>query len=359
MHPLSAATARIGDKYRKNAAFFRNEYGRVMEENLYMLRRISIKTMALLLMLSLASAALFRSAVLDAAYMAVLTVQIALCLTANLWDGLARRPRAVNALIACYLASLLLFITYISVFPYTDRPGVFFSLLVLTLQLPFLLPLWKPALLTLLASVTFVLMSRACKSPEAFSYDVATALVGWVIGMMLNHSIRNLRIRQYRLDGQLKRLHTMDAVTGLLNREAAEQAICKGLNGSDCALVLITLKGMRQINGIYGRRHGDELLSQVGALLRRTAGTGDIAGRTDGDEFVLLLRGVSTYAEAERRAQELNREIERLPAQDGRCALRCSFGMALYPRDGTQYAALYRRADDEAWRYGMLRMTPD
>lgn len=85
-----------------------------------------------------------------------------------------------------------------------------------------------------------------------------------------------------------------DTLTGCLNRRGFEQHLARELArgsraGSAVGLLAIDLDHFKQVNDSYGHLAGDQVLREVGALLRDTARAGDVVARTGGEEFAMLL----------------------------------------------------------------------
>ncbi|MEG2206618.1 MAG: GGDEF domain-containing protein [Clostridia bacterium] len=326
---------------------------RVASENLRILRWLSLMSLGILFVLALSMSIMIQSVQLSTAYAITLAVQGVLFLCALFCSKrLDSKPRCVHTLVLAYLISLYLFILYISVIPFAESPGVFFAMLMLALQLPFLLPFWEGPLLALLFSALYLVLCHGFKLPQTWPLDSTSTVVGWVLGFVVHIIFTDLSVRNHLLTQQLKRIATTDSLTGIMNKATVESAIIQRLNAAEehasYALLLVHLEGLKQVNDFYGREDGDVLVRQIGELLTGMVSANDLVGRLEGDEFVLLLSNVTTYAEAERRAQALSKQIEGLPARDGRRTLGCLSGVALYPMDGTRYSALYRKADDAA-----------
>ncbi len=100
------------------------------------------------------------------------------------------------------------------------------------------------------------------------------------------------RERQYA--SRLAHLASHDALTGLPNRREFERRVRVALGargalaGSDAVLYL-DLDEFKLVNDTSGHAAGDELLRQVGALLRPLLREGDMLARLGGDEFGVLL----------------------------------------------------------------------
>ena len=97
-------------------------------------------------------------------------------------------------------------------------------------------------------------------------------------------------------------------------------------------------------------------------LASRVRGS-DLAARVGGDEFVMLLAGLSTRESLADRAASVSRHLGR-PFRLGKLSLNlgASIGAALFPRDGQTEAALLATADrrmHEAKRSGVAYRIDD
>ncbi|WP_200843669.1 EAL domain-containing protein [Pantoea sp. 18069] len=111
------------------------------------------------------------------------------------------------------------------------------------------------------------------------------------------------------------------------------------------ALLFIDLDRFKQVNDSQGHAAGDALLCAIADRLRAHLGPDDIAGRLSSDEFVLLLSGASGD-QAIAMVQRLFDSIARPFVHEGMQHLpRASIGIALYPEDGADIAALLSHAD--------------
>ncbi|MBU2536813.1 MAG: sensor domain-containing diguanylate cyclase [Proteobacteria bacterium] len=93
---------------------------------------------------------------------------------------------------------------------------------------------------------------------------------------------------------QLEEKANKDALTGLYNRGYLAQAVEEEQGkfhgyGINYALVLGDVNQLKKINDQYGHENGDRLIVTVAEALRSTLRGSDIAARTGGDEFIVLL----------------------------------------------------------------------
>jgi diguanylate cyclase (GGDEF)-like protein len=75
------------------------------------------------------------------------------------------------------------------------------------------------------------------------------------------------------------------------------------------AVLFCDLDGFKQINDQLGHDAGDRVLIEVGQRLTTTARDHDLVARIAGDEFVVMIREVGSYADAEAAA---TRQLEAL-----------------------------------------------
>jgi diguanylate cyclase (GGDEF)-like protein len=96
------------------------------------------------------------------------------------------------------------------------------------------------------------------------------------------------------LQGELHRLATVDQLTGLINRRgfldtATQTMELARRNGTPLALLFVDADGLKTVNDTLGHAVGDELLQELGSLLRDTFRQSDLAARVGGDEFCVLV----------------------------------------------------------------------
>ncbi|MBI3745607.1 MAG: GGDEF domain-containing protein, partial [Chloroflexi bacterium] len=86
----------------------------------------------------------------------------------------------------------------------------------------------------------------------------------------------------------------LDSLTGLGNHRAFQEALARMVDqarryGTHFSLVMLDIDEFKRVNDTRGHAVGDELLAQVGDLIRSTIRTADAGFRVGGDEFALLL----------------------------------------------------------------------
>lgn len=95
-----------------------------------------------------------------------------------------------------------------------------------------------------------------------------------------------------------KRAMWEDPLTGVTNRRFLDERFADIFDaqrdaGGDLSVVMLDLDHFKQLNDTLGHRAGDALLRFVGTLVRHSIRDNDTAIRYGGDEFMLILPGVS------------------------------------------------------------------
>jgi diguanylate cyclase (GGDEF)-like protein len=139
-----------------------------------------------------------------------------------------------------------------------------------------------------------------------------------------------------------------DPLTGLPNTGALAERMAK-LEGT-CAVVVCDLDGFKQVNDRYGHLTGNRVLQAVAEGFRASCRDQDFVARMGGDEFVLLLSGVSPGDVAPRLAhfQEMVRAVA--TRVTGAETLGASFGTSFYPADGKAPEELLAKADKRMYQ---------
>ena len=163
----------------------------------------------------------------------------------------------------------------------------------------------------------------------------------------LEHDIQ----RRERAEQRIRYIAHHDTLTGLPNRVLLNDRVAQAINRAKrdqrlVAMLFIDLDNFKDINDSLGHDVGDEVLQGAARRLKRCLREEDSVARQGGDEFVVtlpdLVDGSGAALVAEKVLQAFNEPI----VVDGReLHVTTSIGIALFPTDGEDAAALMRAAD--------------
>lgn len=122
------------------------------------------------------------------------------------------------------------------------------------------------------------------------------------------------------------------------------------------ALILINIKSFSEINRRFGSAFGDGVLVNIAERLQETVRRKDIVARVGGDDFLILMKDVSSPSILERKIGAMVKQIQGMYAGDNLC-ITCNVGVACFPSDGRNYGTLFRNADCALYRAGRTRGT--
>jgi diguanylate cyclase (GGDEF)-like protein/PAS domain S-box-containing protein len=142
-----------------------------------------------------------------------------------------------------------------------------------------------------------------------------------------------------------------DHLTGLPNRLLLADSLADSIASADqcaseTAVIFLDLDGFKFVNDTLGHEAGDALLKQVAERLSASVRPGDMLARMGGDEFMVVVNGVTEDQVAMNVAERLGRSLEGSFVVDRHeLFITASMGISIYPRDGSNVSALRRNAD--------------
>jgi diguanylate cyclase (GGDEF)-like protein len=201
-----------------------------------------------------------------------------------------------------------------------------------------------PILLVAAFAAALPLIYDGWSSYEA-KWVAVEVLLWWALGVvivMLMSYVREQRVGLAAQEAEARDSARVDALTGLGNRLAFDEALVAEIarsrrGGSKLTVVMLDLDGLKATNDALGHAAGDRRLRDLAGLLREGLRAGDRAFRWGGDEFTVLMP--ETLPDTARAA------VERVARQGGADAgVGFSFGVSgLGDGDGPQ--ELMARAD--------------
>lgn len=194
--------------------------------------------------------------------------------------------------------------------------------------------------------------SRASEAGPGEVADLARTFNSMVDTLQLKAQTLDLQLKeQARTEARLDFLAHYDQITGLANRvqfhkelpRAAERARRAGNN---LAVVFLDLDDFKLVNDTLGHDIGDRLLRAAAERLTQSLRKGDFVCRLGGDEFTLILEGITSLRTAVQVVSKLIETLaEAYDIDDNSLHVGVSAGIALYPVQTDDLSDLLRFAD--------------
>jgi diguanylate cyclase (GGDEF)-like protein len=149
----------------------------------------------------------------------------------------------------------------------------------------------------LLVSIIGLGITLAIPSPAFDGYPVIEPLaaVFWMgVAGIAGFSINELVLQRERLQAQLGTMARTDALTGLPNRRAWDEALDRELDLANrtrapVCVALLDLDHFKQFNDLNGHPAGDTHLKEAASMWRDRLRSADLIARYGGEEFAVLL----------------------------------------------------------------------
>ncbi|MCR9144612.1 MAG: GGDEF domain-containing protein [bacterium] len=181
------------------------------------------------------------------------------------------------------------------------------------------------------------------KLGRAVSFRVA--MLDYFVG--LNRILKSPKMIEIALFDEVVRSSLQDELTGLFNRRYFDRSLTREVNRARrhekaVALLIFDIDDFKQYNDRFGHAAGDQVLRQVGKLLRESLRGEDIPCRFGGEEFVAILPE-TTSGQARPLIERLLERVAGAKLEQG--AITISGGVAHFPEHGSEPGEIFLQAD--------------
>ncbi len=194
------------------------------------------------------------------------------------------------------------------------------------------------------APAPHVIVQAHSMRDRSFNLDEVDFMVGVV-------SVLAAAVERRRIEDAAVARSLHDPLTGLANRlllhDRLDHAVRTGRRDNrGLAVLALDLNRFKAINDTYGHDAGDAVLCTVATRLVRATRDADTVARVGGDEFVLVMPGISTEDNAERVALKLYGVLgEDMRVGDEFVHVRASIGVTVSPNANGTASDLLKQAD--------------
>lgn len=162
----------------------------------------------------------------------------------------------------------------------------------------------------------------------------------------------NLNLRE-----SLRHQSLRDPLTGLHNRRYLEETIelefaKSRRQATPISVIICDIDHFKHVNDTHGHDVGDIVLRRFASALTNNIRKGDVACRFGGEEFVILLPGM-THEQAVERAEIVREQVRVLKARAGETEVgqvTASFGVATYAGGEESWSEVLRDADSALYK---------
>lgn len=146
---------------------------------------------------------------------------------------------------------------------------------------------------------------------------------------------------------ETRKMANLDPLTGLLNRRECVRRMNRYMEDSNdlAALLIIDVDNFKTLNDTMGHLYGDAVLSGIAEGLLVIFRRDDIVARIGGDEFVIFMPGLRARDNVIPKLEDIQRLFNRFKDSGKSHTISCSIGVSYYPEHGTDFTALFSKAD--------------
>jgi diguanylate cyclase (GGDEF)-like protein/PAS domain S-box-containing protein len=166
-------------------------------------------------------------------------------------------------------------------------------------------------------------------------------------------AIRDITARE-TYENRLRTMATRDELTGLPNRNLLGERLADAMRRIDAvngalALIYVDLDQFQNINDAFGHEVGDQIILMAARRLEACIRDCDTVARVGGDEFQILMPGVSGEQDAAKLAGDMLVALSSPYNVDGREIFSsASIGVGMYPQHAATLSELMRNVDTAA-----------
>ena len=143
-----------------------------------------------------------------------------------------------------------------------------------------------------------------------------------------------------------------DGLTKVLSREMITSYLSYLIqNKKTFTVCLCDVDNFKSVNDNYGHMLGDEILQILAENIEKTVGNKGVVGRYGGDEFMIILDGITEYNDVWEVCHKINVSAGKLKYEKAEeLNVTLTTGIVRYPIDGQTYEELLSKADRALYR---------
>lgn len=259
----------------------------------------------------------------------------------------------VHAAVISFLIFFMALVMYINFVPFPDSPATMTTVAMTVVPVLFILPFHEVVLLLLFVFLIFLQLNGTFIDELYVNDNVFSGILGLLGGIFVSWIVSNIRAEDNQDKQDIVIMSNQDKLTGIWNKSAVEKNCFTYLNDcgtENCALIVADLDYFKGINDTMGHHAGDEVLHMFGEAIKRVFRGSDIYGRIGGDEFLVLMKGVSSVELVELKMSTLSAMIHQDVFEKLNIKVTCSYGAIIKKEENISYVPLFNMADKLLYR---------
>lgn len=244
-----------------------------------------------------------------------------------------------------------------------QTPWFYFVFVLPFVSIVFSVRIYRRTLATILFPVAYLLgffsfeLSITRWDTVFFGVSANLIVACIVLSVILGHMVYNLnrgnffQSRQHKKQRrEIRKLANYDHLTGLYNRRQFDSRLKEELvrarrYDKNLSVMVIDLDHFKEVNDTHGHQAGDDVLEEIGDIVRDQTRRNDLACRYGGEEFCVALIETG-IGEAEELAERLREDLARrtFRANGTEFQVTCSAGIVEYENE-EDYTTLLKKAD--------------
>ena len=164
-----------------------------------------------------------------------------------------------------------------------------------------------------------------------------------------------LALERHQRELELKRIACIDQLTGAVNRRGLLAAVGEVFNAAkrlelSAALMTLDIDHFKSINDTFGHPVGDRIVQETCRRVARCIRKNDVLGRVGGDEFWVILKGITGRQHIPSVAKKILQQFT-LPMSVGpEVDVGISIGIAIVPDHASSIESWVQKSDEALYR---------
>lgn len=329
--------------------YFHEERDQIAQQNLHLLKHLSLITAGLLLFFFLFTPLVLPHWTITKYHIFFLPASLLFWLISVTYERKRWNLRFVPIICLLFQVLLFSFILLIDLLAAPDTPASFMPGLCISLPVLFIMSFQLSYGIMLFFEVLYILCAITFKNPFLAQYDIFNSVVGIAFSIAVAEVTMRLRLSNYAIQMKYKQLSTVDTLSGILNKrawtESAKQYLWLKNPNTTCTMAILDVDDFKKINDQLGHFAGDQILQHIGTVLAETFRSTDLVGRFGGDEFVVLLKDTIETTVLEKKFQKIEKQLSHIAIGEQFIKVTLSIGIATAAGENIDFDTLFQSTD--------------